>query len=70
MSEDDEYVASINNQDKAAIGKKWLGRVEIEERATLILKNVDVSFNGIYEFGLNAPKLSTSVVTVFIAGKF
>ena len=43
--------------------------VAIEKPATLVLKNVDIGYNGTYRFdgGLFRPR---SDVTVFVAGKF
>ncbi len=65
-----EFIGSIDSSNKIKIGPKWSSRIEIEEQATLILKNVDVDFTGAYQFTLLAPGADTSVVTVLIAGKF
>ena len=44
--------------------------VSIEKPATLVLKNVNGSYNGTYKFTLTLTDTSTSEVAVFIAGKF
>ena len=41
----------------------------VEKPATLVLKNVNLTYNGIYEFSLS-PGGSSSDVFVYIAGKF
>ncbi|CAB4044487.1 muscle, skeletal receptor tyrosine kinase-like, partial, partial [Paramuricea clavata] len=46
-----------------------LYEVEIEEPATLVLKNVNGSYNGTYVFTLLSPGPSTYEVAVFIAEK-
>ena len=43
--------------------------VDIEKPATLVLKNVDLSYNGTYFFQLVSPGGGESDVSVFIAGK-
>ena len=43
--------------------------VAVEKPATLVLKNVNVTYNGTYEFSLSAVSVGTSEVVVYIAGK-
>ena len=64
-----ESLAQIRADDKAIISTK-LYEVDIEKPATLVLKNVNGSYNGTYRFTLLSPDPSTSDVFVFIAGKF
>ena len=64
-----ESLAQINANDPAIINTK-LYEVDIEKPATLVLKNVNGSYNGTYTFTLLSPKSSTSDVFVFITGKF
>ncbi len=45
--------------------------VAVEKPATLVLKNVNISYNGKYKFGLHPSSGgSESEVVVYIAGKF
>ena len=43
--------------------------VAVEKPATLVLKNVDLTYDGTWEFSLS-PGASPSEVVVYIAGKF
>ena len=65
-----ESLASISRNDSTNIETR-LFEVDIERPATLVLKNVNQSYNGVYQFALIASTgSSTSDVTVFIASKF
>ena len=64
-----ESLAQIKADDEAIISTK-LYEVDIEKPATLVLKNINESYNGTYRFTLLSPSSSTSDVVVFIAGKF
>ena len=64
-----ESLAQITANDQVMINTK-LYDVDIEKPATLVLKNVNGSYNGTYTFTLLSPNPSTSDVVVFIAGKF
>ena len=64
-----ESLAQIKADDEDIISTK-LYEVDIEKPATLVLKNVNESYNGTYRFTLLSPSSSTSDVVVFIAGKF
>ena len=66
--DNETFLASINNVGQAMISTN-LYEVDIEKPATLVLKNVNASYNGTYEFTLLAPGNSVSKVVVFIAGK-
>ena len=44
-------------------------QVAIEKPATLVLKNVNLTYNGTYRFSLS-PHAGPSDIVVFIAGKF
>lgn len=44
--------------------------IAVEKPATLVLKNVDRSYNGKYEFQVSATFVSRITVVVFVAGKF
>ena len=67
-SDNDELLASISNDGPAMISTN-LYEVDIEKPTTLVLKNVNASYNGTYELTLLAPGSSVSEVVVFIAGK-
>ena len=59
-----------NNEDDLTIQTN-LYEVAIEKPATLVLKNVNETYNGTYQFILSpASGAGTSNVVVFIAGKF
>ena len=65
----DTFLARINDDDPPEILTK-LYEIDIEKPATLVLKNVNESYDGTYEFTLASPRTSTSEVVVVIAGKF
>ena len=61
-----EILAEIyDDNDDPKIRSSSLSGIEIEKPATLILKNVDQSYNGVYQFIVHG---STVGVRVFIAG--
>ena len=61
----------INDEDKLRIdGNSGLSGVKIIKPATLILENVNQTYNGTYVFDLTAPNGGRSKVVVFIASKF
>ena len=62
-------LAFITHGGDPHILKSSLPRVDIEKPATLVLKNVDLSFNGTYLFQLIAPGGGRSEVVLFVAGK-
>ena len=64
-----ETLADITRVGEIVIITK-LYEVDIEKPATLVLKNVNGSYNGTYVFHLLSPSLSSSEVHVFIAGRF
>jgi hypothetical protein len=66
-----EPLATIISNNDPDILKSSLSGVEIVKPGTLLLKNVNQSYNGIYQFDLAAfgPRISLDV-KVFIAGKF
>ena len=64
-----EFLAEINRVGTVTISTK-LYEVDVIKPATLVLKNVNESYDGKYTFTLIAGGTSTSGVTVFIAGKF
>ena len=63
----DTILASINGDKNAVIEPEGLD-VDIEKPATLILKSVNITYNGTYQFFLTP--VGDSMVYVFIAGKF
>jgi hypothetical protein len=68
----EELLATIADDDPRKIRSSLLG-VEIEKPATLLLKNVNQSYNGEYKFSLTTKSASvpeTIGVNVFIASKF
>ena len=65
----EELLARIIDDDQPAIVTK-LYEIDIEKPATLVLKNVNESYDGTYEFTLISSGTRTSEVVVFIAGKF
>ena len=65
-----ERLATISKDGTLEIIAKRLLGVEILEPATLILKNVNQSFNGTYYFELVTFRTTTSSITVFITSKF
>ena len=48
----------------------FLHVIAVEKPATLVLKNVDLRYNGRYKFEVVASSQTSSKVTVVIAGKF
>ena len=63
-------LARIGSDNKVVINTK-LYEVDIEKPATLVLKNVNGSYNGTYQFTLTTTAgVSASEVVVFVAGKF
>ncbi len=65
----DKGLASISKNKSTEIETK-LFEVDIERPATLVLKNVNQSYTGIYRFSLTASTSFTSDVGVSIASKF
>jgi hypothetical protein len=64
-----ESLASIFQNGSNNIRTR-LFEVDIERPATLVLKNVNQSYNGVYQFALTSSRTFTSDVTVSIASKF
>ena len=62
-------LADITRVGKTDIITK-LYTVDVEKPATLVLKNVNGSYNGTYTFYILSPRLTSSQVHVFIAGRF
>ena len=68
---DDEFLAQIDGDGTPVIKSKRLAGLKIEKPATLVLKNVNQSYNGSYVFHIVAGSGgSVSKVTVIIAGMF
>ena len=65
-----ERLARIVNDATPNIVAKSLPGVEILKPATLILRNVNQTFNGTYYFELTLFRTTTSSVAVFITSKF
>ena len=65
----DEFLGEISRSGRIKIFTK-LYEVDIKSPATLVLKNVNGSYNGTYEFTLESYSTVISKVEVFIAGKF
>ena len=65
-----EALAEITNDGAPKILAKKLLGVKILKPATLVLKNVNQSYNGSYQFALKLHRSFTSDVTVFITRKF
>ena len=67
----DEILGKVSRAGDITIVTR-LYEVEIEKPATLVLKNVNGSYNGTYKFTLypGLPDLSISEVVVFVTGKF
>lgn len=67
---DSETIAEIHGTEDPKILNSGLTGVTIEGNATLVLKNVNQSYDGEYLFTLSAgASTSSSTVTVIIAGK-
>ena len=64
-----EPLGSISQAGDITVSTK-LYEVEIKPPATLVLKNVNASYDGKYVFTLLSPGPSKSEVDVIIAGKF
>ena len=64
-----ELLAEIYRSGILTIYTK-LYEIDIEEPATLVLKNVNASYNGTYKFIFGSSKFDESTVDVFIASKF
>ena len=65
-----KLLATINMDKQVMINTK-LYEVDVEKPATLVLKNVNESYNGTYQFALSTTTgLHTSEVVVLVAGKF
>ena len=65
-----ELLASISRNGDPVIEKNIsLAGVEIEKPATLVLRNVNLRYNGTYTFSLAALIGGMSRVTLFVAGK-
>ena len=66
-----EQLARIFDDDNPEIRQSSLPRVEIVKPGTLLLKNVNQNYNGIYTFSLNGRYLVYPVsVKVLIASKY
>ena len=65
-----ERLATIDDDDEPLIYKSSLPEVAVEKPATLILKNVDLRYNGTYLFRLDGFFHSEAEILVFIAGKY
>ena len=65
----EKSLAQISGDDPSQILTK-LYEIDIEKPATLVLKNVNESYDGTYEFTLISSGTNISEVVVFIAGKF
>ena len=61
-----ELLAEISRAGALTIFTK-LYEIDVEEPAALVLKNVNASYNGTYEFSFSSSKLYVSKVDVFIA---
>ena len=65
-----ERLATIVGDDNRIIRPSSLSGVEIVKPATLLLKNVNQSYNGVYRFQLDGSGPSVSIgVRVYIASK-
>ena len=65
-----EVLAILDGEDGLSI-ESSLFEVAVEKPATLVLKNVNETYNGKYQFSLSPSSgAGTSEVVVFIAGKF
>ena len=63
-------LARIIDNEEPRIYESGLSGVAIVKPATLILKNVNQTYNGTYRFSLVSYKSGESYVVVFIASKF
>ena len=64
-----EHLATIYGDDEPRMYNSSLPEVAVEKPATLILKNVDLRYNGTYQFYLFGGFVSEAKILVFIAGK-
>ena len=65
-----ELLVAILSDQAPEVYNSSLSGVSIEKPATLVLKDVDLSYNGTYQFQLLASgTVESSKVVVFIAGK-
>ena len=64
-----ESLASIYRDSKPVIHNSSLPEVAVEKPGTLILKNVDLRYNGTYVFIIERLFYSQAEILVFIAGK-
>ena len=64
-----ERLARIIDDEEPRIDESGLSGVSIVKPATLILKNVNQTYNGTYRFALGAVNSGDSDVVVFIASK-
>ena len=64
-----ERLATIYDDDEPHIHNSSLPEVAVEKPATLILKNVDLRYNGTYQFYYLGLFFSEAKILVFIAGK-
>ena len=64
-----EHLATIYGDDEPRIYNSSLPEVAVEKPATLILKNVDLRYNGTYQFYNLGLFFSQAEILVFIAGK-
>ena len=65
-----ERLARIVDDDDPKILQSSLSGVEIVKPATMLLKNVNQSYNGVYQFQLDGSNLAVSIgVRVYIASK-
>ena len=65
-----EKLAEINFDDKIRIRQSSLSGIEVVNPATLLLKNVNQSYNGMYRLITTGKFLEINHVLVFIASKF
>lgn len=64
-----ELLADVFGDGNVKIVTK-LYEIDVDKPATLILKNVNESYNGTYQIGVITTAAETSTVVVYIAGKF
>ena len=64
-----ERLARISDNEEPRIYESGLSWVTIVKPATLVLKNVNQTYNGTYRFSLTAHTNGDSSVVVFIASK-
>jgi hypothetical protein len=67
-SDEKRILASITNNDTSTPFSPTGLSFEIEKPSTLLLKNVNRSYSGTYEFSVMAGSMNYSRVTVFITG--